>query len=50
MQTANNTNRVNRVPIDSPEAITSPITKRDAAPAPVANTSGITPSTIAVRI
>jgi TetR/AcrR family transcriptional regulator, mexJK operon transcriptional repressor len=38
---------VNAVPIDRPLAMTRPMLKRDAAPAPEAEISGTTPSTIA---
>ena len=50
MYTAGTTNSVNNVPIESPEAMTRPIWKRDTAPAPAAVISGTTPSTIAAVV
>ena len=48
--TPGTTNSVNSVPMARPVEITKPIAKRDAAPAPLANTSGRTPSTIAAVV
>ena len=48
--TAGTTNNVNNVPIESPEAMTTPIWNRDTAPAPVAVISGNTPSTMAAVV
>ena len=39
-------NSVSRVPIDNPAKITSPMSCRPAAPAPLAQTRGTTPSTM----
>src|SRR6185312_896268 len=48
--TAGTTNSVNSVPIDKPVKITKPMSWRPAAPAPPANTSGTTPSTMAMVV
>ena len=44
------TNKVNKVPIAIPDAITKPISNRLAAPAPVAISNGATPKIIAAVV
>jgi len=50
MYTPGTTNSVNTVPIARPVEMTSPIANREAAPAPLANTSGSTPKTMAAVV